>query len=159
MKLIKTASNLQIKLSKSEWQHIGLVSGWIKKAEDIDLTRQKADTDKLFEAMKDMRREIGSIQNNTDPNAVQAIKLSILKVLQEITDHNWVARLDSEIGLSIMALTDALNKNDFIQFNQILEKKFKTDLDESKNQLNRQQAKQQGAMTGVQMDAAEVGGQ
>jgi len=157
MKLIKIGSDLQIKLSKIEWQHIGITSGWLKESQDIDVTRQVADTNGLYDAMTKIRNYIGSLQNNPDQNTIENAKLSITSILNDIKNNNWVAKMDAEIGLNVESLETALESNNFTGFSQILEKKFKTDLDESKAQLDRQQAKQQGAQQGVDLGMEEGG--
>jgi len=157
MKLIKIGSSLQIKLSKIEWEYIGLTSGWIKEAQDIDVTRQVADTNGLYDAMTKIRNYIGSLQNSPDQNTIENVKLSIASILNDIKNNNWVAKMDAEIGLNVESLETALESNNFTGFSQILEKKFKTDLDESKAQLDRQQAKQQGAQQGVDLGIEEGG--
>lgn len=157
MKLIKIASGIQLKLSKTEWKHIGFSSGWLKSAEDnIDLTRQVADTNDLYDAMRKMRNDIGSLQNNNDQTVLEATKASLAKTLEDLKNNNWVVRLDSEIGLNVESLETLLNNNNIVGFGEVLEKKFKKDLDESKAELTRQQTKQKGAQQGVSFGAEEA---
>ena len=158
MKIIKSKSNLRIKMSKKEWERIGLMSNWLRKADNnIDVTRQISDTNKLYEAMKKMRNDMSTLQNSADTNTTNAMKDAILSTLNEVIQGNLVVKLDAEIGLNVESLRTALENNDLIMFNQILEKKFKSDLDESKAQLDRQLAKQQGAQQGVDMSLTEGG--
>jgi len=142
MKIIKTQSNqTQIKLSKSEWQQIGFSSGWLKKqAEGMDLTRQKADTDKLFEAMKTMFNNVTGLRDSAN---AEASKLVIQRVLDDLKENNWVATLDAEIGLDIQALSAALQSNNIDAFEKRLKSYFKTNLEESKKELDRQMQNQQ----------------
>jgi len=146
MKIIKTQSNhTSITLSQKEWYQIGFTSGWLnKQAEDMDLTRQKADTDKLFKALSEMRANLGGLQNNNDPQKSEAINLRIDEILNDISENNWVAKLDSEIGLDIDNLQAAADSNNLDAFNRVLESYFKPNLEESKAQLDRQLQKQKG---------------
>jgi hypothetical protein len=159
MKLIKTADNIQIKMSKTEWQNIGVTSGWIKEAQGIDATRQVADTNDLYSAMDKMRNNISVLQNNQDANTVEATKDSILYTLNEIKSNNWVVELDAEIGLKIGNLEALIQQNKFQEFSALLDGHFKKDLDESKAQLDRQQqdASQPSDQQGVAIGLEEGG--
>jgi len=158
MKIIKAQNCTNITMSHKEWCQIGTSSGWMRLAEDMDLTKQKADTDKLFQSMNDFRTDIATLQN-IDPQNIEEtnkVKEGIMSKLDDIKQNNWVAKLDAEIGLSIQSMYDAISQNNFILFSNILEKKFKTDLNESKAQLDRQFQKQKGESTGVAIGLTET---
>lgn len=159
MKIIKTSNYINIILSKNEWWQIGFSSGWLNKtAEEMDLTRQKADTDKLWKAYSKLKADIGELQNTNDPNISQKVKDSILMILDDTKDNNWVAQLDAEIGLRIDDLSRAMQSNDFITFNNILEKYFQTELQESEKQLNLQLQKQKNPTTNINTGIENITG-
>ena len=158
MKIIKAQNCTNITMSHKEWCQIGTSSGWMRLAEDIDLTRQKADTDKLFQVMSDFRTDITAFQNIDPQNTeeINKVKEGIMSKLDDIKDNNWVVQLDAEIGLSIQSLYAAINQNNFILFLNILDNKFKKDLNESKAQLDRAYQKQKGESTGVAIGLTET---
>jgi len=160
MKIIKTQSNqTQIKISKNEWLQIGSYSGWFKKhADDIDLTKQKADTTELFTVMTQMRADLGGLQNNNDPQKAEAIKLRLQNTLNDVKQNNWVVRLDAEIGLDVDNLMKALEANDLTQFNRVLETFFNPNLKESKAQLDRLLQKQKGESIGTEVGLEQAVG-
>lgn len=54
MKIIKTASGNQIKLSKSEWQLIGKIAGWIKESEPEKECHKCKGNGRIIQKVKDL---------------------------------------------------------------------------------------------------------
>ena len=75
MKVIKTASGNQVKMSKSEWQSIGKTAGWMKKAwmdDDGDDLGNLSNQEAWEDAQADMRDS--ERQSYTDEGICPACK-------------------------------------------------------------------------------------
>lgn len=68
MKVIKTASGNQIKLSKSEWQSIGKKAGWMKVATE-ELTIEEIDR-----RIKNLQSSLSSIIDFNDKNRINSYR-------------------------------------------------------------------------------------
>ena len=114
MQIIKAQNYTNITLSKREWCQIGTSSGWFKKsAEDVNSTKQKADTQNLSTLVQTLKPLIPVLQNPSSAQELEAKKGVCLEKVEDALANNFVVKNDAEIGNLVINLQTILTANPF----------------------------------------------
>ena len=110
MKLTKTASNVELKMSQKEWEAIGKQAGWITAQaynfEEGEARAKALSTDELLHAIRDLKETIDIWEKEKDRvkfiwwDLKSAIGDSVKKEMADV-DYIWHLAASSHVDRSI----------------------------------------------------------